>query len=99
MLSKRSKAALGAVVLVAGAAGAFGIKDLRFWAWASEIREIAGVSLTTAINQRYDFLALERRELRLCERARNDCTSHRRRIQRLEQEIKRLEAKRRKYQE
>lgn len=97
MTGKQITAALTGVVILASAGAALGIETVRPWAWAWDLREIAGVSLTTAINQKYDFLALERRELRLCEQAGQDCILILRRIQRLEQEIRDLEAKRAKY--
>ena len=83
---------LSALVLIATAWAAY--DDIRPWPTRAEFIDVAATSLTTAINQNYDLLTLERRELRLCEKSGQDCTTIQRRIQRLEQRIRQLEAKR-----
>lgn len=92
---KKIGAAAGLIVAL-GAAGAT-LDEWRPWAKASDFTVIAGVSLKTAIAQRYDFLILERRELAQCQQAGGNCTHIERRIHDLEQEIKDLEAKQAKY--
>lgn len=87
-----------AVAFVGSLGAAYAAYDqIRPWPSRSAFEDVAGVSLKTAINQRYDFLVLERRELRKCEQQGGNCTQIRRRIQRLEQEILELEKKRERY--
>jgi len=49
MLSKQTTGILSAIVLVAGAAAAFGITDLRFWARAEDLRQVAEDAYTSQL--------------------------------------------------
>ena len=64
--------AVAALVVSVGAATAT-LDQWRPWAKETEFIAIADVSLQTAINQRYDFLILERRELAQCQQSGGNC--------------------------
>jgi hypothetical protein len=66
MLSKQTTATLSAVVLVAGAAAAFGITDLRFWARAEDLRQVAADSYTSQLTQLSVVLTQLRTQLDQC---------------------------------
>jgi chemotaxis protein histidine kinase CheA len=73
MLSKQTTGILSAIVLVAGAAAAFGITDLRFWARAEDLRqvaedlqEVAGDTYTSQLTQLSVVLTQLRTQLDQC---------------------------------
>jgi chemotaxis protein histidine kinase CheA len=73
MLLKQTTGILSAVVLVAGAAAAFGIDDLRFWARAEDLRqvaedlqEVAGDTYTSQLTQLSVVLTQLRTQLDQC---------------------------------
>lgn len=78
------------------------IKEYRWWPWKWEfdaleeqVHQVAGISFTTAINQKWDILLIIQERLRQCEADRvRDCTDLRRQAQRLESEIRALEKQR-----
>ena len=84
---------IGAVGIAMGT-----IEDLRWWAWASEVREIAGVSFAARISQKSDKLILIEDSLDRCENAGNqDCNWLRQEAGRLRREIRDLETRRQRY--
>ena len=94
---------LARIAALVGLIGAIGIamgtiEDLRWWAWASEVREIAGVSYEARISQKSDKLILVQDRLERCENAGNqDCNWLRQEADRLLREIRDLETKRQRY--
>jgi hypothetical protein len=66
MLSKQTTGILSAVVLVAAAAAAFGITDLRFWARAGDLRQVAADSYTSQLTQISIVLTQLRTQLDQC---------------------------------
>ncbi len=95
-----SLARIAAFVAFVGAIGiAMGtIEDLRWWAWASEIRDVAGVSFAARISQKSDTLIRIEDRLSRCENAGNqDCLWLRQQAERLRREIRDLETRRQRY--
>lgn len=73
MFSRRTMAALGAVGLVAGTLGFFGVKDLRFWAWRSDFREIAKDFYGPRVSQAARRLEVAHAELTACRKTGESC--------------------------
>ncbi len=90
MLSTRTKGVLSAVVLVAAAAGAFGFSDVRFWAWAGDLRQVAQDSYNSQITQISIWLTAARQQLTQCQASGGNCSSIILQIAQLEKEQRRL---------
>lgn len=90
MLSKQTTGILSAIVLIAGAAAAFGIEDLRFWARAGDLRQVAADSYANQLAQIEVVLIQARTQLAQCQAAGGDCLSIIQSIATLEQEKARL---------
>lgn len=73
MLSRRMTTILSAVVLIAAAGGAFGLTDLRFWAWRSDVREVSKDFYGLRVSQTARRLELARDELDACRRREDAC--------------------------
>ena len=96
MISPRIAALVGLIGAIGVAMGT--IEELRWWAWASEVREIAGVSFAARISQKSDRLILIEDRLARCENASNqDCNWLRQEQARLRREIHDLETRRQRY--
>ena len=93
-------AGIAAIVAFIGALGVAmaAVEDLRWWAWAGEMREIAGVSFDAMISQKSDKMILVEDRLYRCEQSGNeDCAWLRQEAERLRREIRDLETRREHY--
>ncbi len=90
MLSKKTTKVLTAIVLVAAVGVAFGVKDLRFWAWSADLRQVAQDSYSAQLYQTAALIITTRQLLVGCQSRGEDCTYLIQQLARLEQEEARL---------
>ena len=92
MFTTKFTAILAAIVLLAAATAAFGVTDLRFWAWKGDLEQVAEITYLTRISQKSgEWLAASDRLDKCQKEPPRDCSFLARRVDDLEREIKRLE--------
>ena len=88
---------LGAITLIAGVAGIFGVDNFRFWAWASDVQVVAGDSYSSQIVQLSAILTLATQQRAQCLATGGDCTLIVAQVASLEQRLRDLLAKKAQY--
>ena len=93
MLNRKVTGVLAGIVLIAATSAAFGVTDLRFWAWRSDVQEVAENTFTNSISIKSDLKIRVEDRLSQCQLERRDCSFLRQALERLTREISLLEQK------
>lgn len=91
MFTRKFTTILISIGLLATAGAAFGVTDMRFWAWKDDLSQVADISFAARISQKSgDWLnTLDR--LDKCQKERRDCSFLAKRADELKREIGQLE--------
>ena len=92
---KQVAAVAGVVIVVAGAIAA--IEELRFWAWRTDLQQVAGDSYEAQIQRWQNLLILAQSRRDQCVKTDTACVEERKQVLRIKTEIKELETKKAKY--